>query len=139
MSGERLFLDTAYIQALLNRRDRYHARARAFVPRARAASEIWVTEALLVEVGNAFSATNRSIAVEFIHRCYHSVATRVVNIDPDLFARAVQVYEARRDNDWGLTDCLSFLVMWDHGLSEAVTTDAHFVQAGFRALLRDET
>jgi len=139
MSGERLFLDTAYILALLNRRDQYHARARAFVPRARAASEIWVTEAVLVEVGNAFSATTRNIAVEFIHLCYQSVTTRVVNVDPDLFARAVRLYEARQDKAWGLTDCLSFLVMWDRGLNDAVTTDVHFVQAGFRALLRDET
>ena len=142
MSSERLFLDTAYTQALLNRRDQYHGRALAFAPRARAASEIWVTEAVLavlVEIGNAFSTINRSVAAEFIHRCYQSVTMRVVNIDPDLFARAVQLYEARRDKDWGLTDCFSFLVMWDHGLSEAVTTDAHFVQAGFRALLRDET
>ena len=41
--------------------------------------------------------------------------------------------------EWGLTDCISFIVMEDNGLTEALTTDEHFQQAGFRALLREET
>ena len=39
--------------------------------------------------------------------------------------------------EWGLTDCVSFLVMQDRGLTDALTTDEHFQQAGFRALLRE--
>jgi predicted nucleic acid-binding protein len=37
--------------------------------------------------------------------------------------------------DWGLTDCISFVVMKDNGLSDALTTDSHFQQTGFQALL----
>lgn len=44
MSAERLLLDTVFIQALLNQRDQYHAKARAFLPRMRAAAEVWVKE-----------------------------------------------------------------------------------------------
>lgn len=60
MNGERLLLDTVFVQALLNRRDEYHAQAEAILPRVRAAAEVWVTEAVLVEVGNALSALNRT-------------------------------------------------------------------------------
>nr|WP_228040873.1 hypothetical protein [Nodosilinea sp. LEGE 07088] len=66
MSRERLFLDTAFMQALLNPRDDYHQQAKRLFPRVRTASEVWITEAILVEVGNALSALNRSGAVQFI-------------------------------------------------------------------------
>ncbi len=138
MNGEPLFLDTAFIQARLNRRDQYHARANAFAPRLRAAAEVWTTEAILVEVGNALSKINRSGAVEFIRRCYQTGNMRVVLVDTALLERALQLYAARPDKDWGLTDCISFVVMLEQQLSHAVTTDVHFQQAGFRALLLEE-
>lgn len=39
----------------------------------------------------------------------------------------------------GMTDCLSFVIMQDRGIIEALTTDEHFQQAGFRALWREMT
>jgi predicted nucleic acid-binding protein len=63
MSRERLFLDTAFIQALLNPNDEYHPQAKQLFPRVRSASEVWLTEAILVEVGNALSRLNRNSAV----------------------------------------------------------------------------
>jgi predicted nucleic acid-binding protein len=64
MTGERFLLDTVFIQALLNKRDPYYPQAIAFLPRIEAAREVWVTEAVLVEVGNALSAINRALAAE---------------------------------------------------------------------------
>ena len=55
MTAERIFLDTAFVQALLNRRDQYHSKVKSLMGRVREASEIWVTEAVLVEVGNALA------------------------------------------------------------------------------------
>jgi len=45
---------------------------------------------------------------------------------------------SRLDKEWGLIDCVSFIVMQERGLTNALTTDEHFEQAGFRALLRPE-
>jgi predicted nucleic acid-binding protein len=56
-----------------------------------------------------------------------------------LFREAVERYNQRPDKSWGLTDCASFLIMEERGISEALTHDEHFVQAGFAALLRDES
>jgi len=61
----------------------------------------------------------------------------IVPLLEPLYARGMQLYRARPDKEWGLTDCVSFLVMQDRGLTEALTTDEHFQQAGFRALLRE--
>ena len=63
----------------------------------------------------------------------------IVPLSEALYARALQLYRERPDKEWGLTDCVSFLVMQDRGLIEALTTDEHFQQAGFRALLREES
>ena len=135
--SERLFLDTAFIQALLNHRDQYHTQAKEMLPRVRAANEVWVTEAVLVEVGNALSNSNRMAAAQFIRQCYRTENMRVVDITSSLFAKALSLYAARSDKTWGLTDCLSFVVMESENLELAVTADRHFVQAGFRALLTE--
>lgn len=54
------------------------------------------------------------------------------------YAQALlKLYEARLDKSWGLTDCISFVVMADQGLTDALSGDLHFRQAGYRALLAD--
>ena len=135
MSAERFFLDTAYVQALLNGRDQYHGQALALYSRVRAAREVWVTEAVLTEVGNALADSRRGEVVQFIERCYITSNIRVVPVDTALFHRALEFYRGREDKAWGLTDCISFLVMQDQGLVDALTVDEHFRQAGFRPLL----
>ncbi len=46
------------------------------------------------------------------------------------------MFAQRRDKDWGLVDCLSFVTMQDYRIFDSLTTDEHFEQAGFRALMR---
>jgi predicted nucleic acid-binding protein len=137
MSNERLFLDTAFIQALLNPRDDYHNQAKQLFPRIRAASEVWITEAIFAEVGNALSAFNRNSAVHFIQQCYRTDNLKIVSVDTELLMQALALYQSRPDKTWGLTDCISFVVMQQQNLTDAVTGDRHFVQAGFRALMLD--
>lgn len=137
MSNERLFLDTAFIQALLNPRDDYHNQAKQLFPRIRAASEAWITEAIFAEVGNALSAFNRNGAVQFIQQCYRTDNIKIVSVDTELLMQALALYQSRPDKTWGLTDCISFVVMQQQSLTDAVTGDRHFVQAGFRALMLD--
>lgn len=135
MSNERIFLDTAFILALLNRRDQYHAKAKALLIRIRTASEIWLTEAILVEIGNALASINRKGATDFIESCYKTPNIKVVMVDTALFKRALELYRNRRDKEWGLTGCISFVVMKDQDISMALSTDIHFRQAGFNPFM----
>lgn len=136
-SGARLFLDTFYVQALLNPRDSHHARALALLPQVRHAAEVVTTEAVFAEVGNALSGTPRlrQLAAAFIRRCYTEPNMAVVPVDTALLTRALELFESHTDKEWGLTDCISFVVMSDRGLTDAATGDRHFQQAGFRALM----
>jgi predicted nucleic acid-binding protein len=92
---DRLFLDTGYVIARFNRRDAYHDAAKSRANVVADASELWTTDAVLLEVA----------------------------------------FRARPDKAWSLTDCLSFVTMAEKNLREALTTDGHFTQAGFRAVL----
>ncbi|MBI5829688.1 MAG: type II toxin-antitoxin system VapC family toxin [Chloroflexi bacterium] len=64
-----------------------------------------------------------------------SPRTTIVALDPHLLQRGLDLFASRNDKDWSLTDCVSFVVMQDHGLTNALTADRHFEQAGFKALL----
>ena len=64
-----------------------------------------------------------------------SPRTRVVPLDSRLLQRGLDLFAERPDKHWSLTDCISFVVMRDAGLTAALTGDNHFVQAGFKALL----
>ena len=137
MKPTRFFLDTAFVQALLNKNDQYHGIAKLRLNELRTAKEVWITEAILIEIGNALSVAHRAAAVRFINQCYATPNIHVVPVDTKLLNRALDLYDERADKEWGLTDCLSFVVMSDQILTDAMTPDRHFIQAGFRALMRD--
>ena len=61
----------------------------------------------------------------------------VVSADSTLMARALDLFQAAMDRQWGLTDCISFVVMRDRGLHDAAAEDRHSQQAGFRAVLAE--
>lgn len=135
MTKHKYFLDTAYVIALLNPNDIYHLKAKEVFPSVQSAHEIWITEAVLIEIGNTLSRSNREVAVEFINSCYFTSNVRVVSVDSELLQCSIDLYHDRNDKEWGLTDCISFIVMKDHGLKYALTTDEHFQQAGYIILL----
>jgi predicted nucleic-acid-binding protein len=91
MSRERLSLDTAFIQALLNSYDEYHQQANQLFPRVRSAAEVWLAEAILIEVGNALSRLNRNGAVQFIQQSYRTDNIRVVSVDTALLMQALNL------------------------------------------------
>lgn len=97
--------------------------------------KVFITEAVILEVGNALSNIDRSAAVNFIRYCYNTNNVEVVNVTTNMIGEAVKLYEKRTDKTWGLVDCVSFVVMKENRIKEALTSDKHFVQAGFQALL----
>jgi len=131
------FADTSFWMALSRKRDQYNPHAVAwnqFVIRTR--SVIVTTEADLWEWLNALSdASTRSIAAEGYGRAHADARIEVVPFHADLDEAALLLYEGRHHENWSLTDCLSFLTMEQRGIARALTSDHHFQQAGFEALL----
>lgn len=138
---EPLFLDTAYVNALINTRDQWHEAAvrweqRLAVDRRR----LMTTEFVLVEIADGLAVVRfRVQAAQVIATLQASLLVEIIPASSKLFTAALELYRSRPDKDWGLTDCASFVVMRERALSEALTTDEHFRQAGFRALLLEDT
>lgn len=136
MAVDRLFLDTGFVLARLNRRDQYHQAALALAKRCDECHELWTTEAALLEVGAAFREPNQRRIVRRLWDQFHSdPRCRLVPISGSLLERAIELFRKRPDKEWSLCDCASFVVMTDEQLTEALSCDHHFSQAGFRALL----
>ena len=129
-----IFLDTSYVLALVNTSDTFHQAAMDAMNQI--APPFLTTEAVLTEIGNAFSGRRwRTLGVSIIQRLRADSDLEIVTITTALFEQAVQLYVSRPDKEWGLTDCLSFVVMQERGLTGVLTTDHHFTQAGFQQLL----
>lgn len=130
------FADTFYFLALLNPKASAHAVALAH---SSGANTIVTTEWILTEIADALALhTTRQSFLNLYQILRAGLDVQIVPASAELFARGVEFYGGRPDKDWSLTDCISFLVMVDYGITEALTGDHHFEQAGFRALLEQE-
>ena len=138
MAAIQTFIDTLYVIALINRRDQYHAQAISVADKY-ADRPLITTDAVLTEIANALARGYKQEAVEIVEQFLASEDVEVVRMTPELFAQAFALYRTRADKEWGLTDCVSFVVMQERGITDALTFDKHFVQAGFQALLRDQS
>ena len=121
--------------AILNREDPGHARAALWsrTDRRHRVTTAWV----LTEVGDALCrAGNRDTFIGFYDWIARHAHTTIIPASQDLFEQGVFLFRFRRDKDWPLTDCISFVVMEDEDIKEALTGDQHFEQAGFKALLK---
>ena len=128
-----LFVDSAYVIALINERDRYHVQAKRLARLYRDRALI-ISEGVLLEIGNALAGRFRLKAAQIIEQFLVSSQVEVIYTSPRLLASAIALYKQMTDKQWGLVDCISFVIMRERGISEALTADHHFVQAGFRAL-----
>ncbi len=131
----RQFVDSFYFIALLNPNDPAHAWA------AEVAAEFdgafVTTAAVLTEVADGLARrTRRHLFVELCEEVAANENIQVVATTRELWNAACTLYRARPDKDWSLTDCISFVVMDREGLTDALTGDRHFEQAGFVPLLK---
>ena len=131
----RLFADTHFYIALLNRDDPAHAKAIAWVTGGKVDALV-TTSWIVTETANAMSKSHRRADCgAFLAALFRGGRTKLVPLSEELQHRGLKLYTERPDKEWSLTDCISFVVMADEGLTEALTEDRHFEQAGYTALL----
>jgi len=136
MPGNEVFLDTSYVIALSSSGDQYHRQAERIANQLEKSKiRMVTTQAVILEIGNALAKQRyRNAAVELINSLKADENVEIAPVSVDLCERAFELYKDRTDKEWGLTDCISFIVMQDRGLSKVLTADEHFQQAGFQAV-----
>jgi len=131
-----VFADTGYWEAVLNPNDKLHVKARQ-VSASLGKARFLTTEMVLDELLAALSKVPvRSFAVSGVQMIRSNPNVEVIPQTSLQFSAGFDVYRSAADKEWSLTDCASFNVMRERGLTEALAHDHHFEQAGFVALLR---
>lgn len=93
-------------------------------------------DAVLLEIGNSLSKTKaRETAVKLRENIENSNRIELVSLSSEIIEAGWKLYAERSDKDWGIVDCISFIVMQRQNITEALTADKHFEQAGFIKLL----
>ncbi len=139
MENDVVFIDTAYVYALINPHDQWHEKAIEWRLKIKTDERsLMTTEFVLAEIADGLSAVRfRRAAVQAIHILQNNPLVKIIPATSDLFLQALELYGQRPDKNWGLTDCASFAVMTENNITEALTTDDHFRQAGFIPLLTE--
>lgn len=129
------FADTFYWIAITNSRDLAHATVKSFTP----SGALCTTEEVLTEYLNYFAAWGsnfRRKASMNVHIMRESRTVQIVPQTPASFSAGFELYRARLDKGYSLTDCISMEIMRKNGIADVLTNDAHFEQEGFHALFR---
>ena len=129
------FADSFFFIAFLDKTDEAHSRAVAVFDDLD--STILTTSWVLLEVANGYAGLkNRARFVDFVQFLRSSPFVVILPADQTDFDEGMRLYGDRLDKEWSLTDCTSFVVMKQRGITEALTGDRHFEQAGLIALLK---
>jgi len=130
-----LLADTSFFVAYLNPREACHDLAVEWMTAS--PERIVTTEWILAELGNYLAqGKNRRLFGLLVRALSAEERVEIVPADHSSFLDALALYVRRPDKSWSFTDCASFRLMKARRIRDALTTDHHFEQAGFRALLR---
>src|SRR5205807_10476913 len=95
------------------------------------------TEWVLMELADALCAPpSRSVTVSFLKAVRADKCFEVVGYETAVYQAGFRLFESLSDKGWSLTDCISFTVMKDRGIVEALTADRDFEQAGFHVVFK---
>jgi len=135
--ASKIFIGTVYPLALANGNDEYQREAVSLSHKYENSSFI-ITDTVLLEIGNALARNFKKQAIQIIENFRSSVNVEIVHLNSDLFNRAFQYFKTRLDKTWTLVDCISFEVMKEKGITDVLTVDRHFEQAGFNRLMKEK-
>ncbi len=129
-----VFADTFYWIALTTPLDAAHERAKRF------RNDIVTTQEVLTEYLNFFSPGPEHLrrnATKGVQAILHDPTVRIIPQSDGSFYAGLDLFRARPDKGYSLTDCISMQVMRRERLTDVLTNDRHFEQEGFQALFRE--
>lgn len=135
----QIFLDTSYLQALVDFGDDLNPLALTMITRLGRFRSV-TSEMVLTELLNALCSRGeylRKSAIRLTRRLRSDENTLIIPQTSEQFEQAFDFYQRRLDKGYSLTDCASMQMMRQLEINEILTFDRHFQQEGFRTLLRE--
>ncbi len=132
-----IYVDTSALIAFVRKRDDFHKRAiHIYKDRLDSGYHFITTDAVILEIGNAFSTASRKpFALSIFQLIQQSPHWQCHPVDESLLEKSQHLFSQRMDKDWSLTDCMGIVVANEHQIQDIFTADSHFEQAGFTILL----
>ena len=134
-----MFADTSGWASAADRGQVFHKQSGDLLKQAyRAGKTIVTTNYVLIELASLLTSPlriPRHLQIQYLAELRASSRIEIVHVDVSLDTAAWHLWQSRPDKEWSLVDCSSFVVMQQRGLTESLTTDHHFEQAGFVRLL----
>lgn len=136
MAGREAFVDTSALYALIDRKDARHSAMAERVQRLLGSRRSLVTTDYVVceAVNLANNRAGHHVGVRILELIERSAAVRVEWIGSLRFEATKSFYRRHSDHRYSFTDCTSFMVMRELRISDVLTTDEHFTEAGFEIL-----
>lgn len=132
-----MLLDTSGLLCLHYQTEPFHAQSCAAYKRATVRLTHSYIIAEYVALANA-RRFQRSFVLDFVVDLLDNPDIETVWVDEPLHRAAVELLMIRQDKTYSLCDSVSFVLMRQRGITDALTTDRHFEQEGFIRLLQPE-
>jgi len=129
-----IFVDTSFVIALINERDLDHAKALKLADQYNRYPFVTI-DSILLEIENALSPKYQKESQEIITHFHSSENVTIIQLNSLLLQKGIEMSDTYQGQNWDLVDCLAFVVMHEMGITKALTSDLHFEQAHFQALM----
>lgn len=131
------FIDTSFIIALASRRDSKHQKALEISSQIKENQIKLVTsEFIIIELCNSFAKANlKRSAIEIVDSMYQDTNIEIIKLSDKYFQAGLDIYRKALDKNWSLVDCISFHILNEKGVKNVLSSDKHFIQAGFNVLI----
>ncbi len=134
-----LFVDTSGWIEIFGKAEPRHDEATGILIGALRKSQLIITTSYVIAefvgLGEKKCRLSREDLLKAVDEITEEIETEIVHISEESYTAAMAYLRRRLDKEWSLVDAMSFIIMEQRGIGEALTTDHHFVQAGFKRLL----
>ena len=136
---KRVFADTFYWIALINKSDSWYQRVKSYSVNLENI-EIITTEEVLTETINFFASfptPMRTAVSQLVVQIIQDHNIQVIPQTHESFIAGLELFQQRFDKGYSLTDCISMITMKNLNIIDILTHDKHFTQEGFLILFKD--
>ena len=128
----KIFLDTSFLVAFHNKRDKDHFRARRFISEIKEDDIFIISDYIFDEFLTALLVRGgKSLSIEAGRKILEDKRIYLLKIDEEVFQKAWLVYHSFKDKKWSFTDCTSYVLMKNLSTNIGASFDDHFNQFGF--------
>lgn len=127
-----IFLDTSFLVAFYNRKDKDHLKARRFISEVKEGNIFIISDYIFDETLTVLLVRGgKPLSIEAGRKILEDERIYLLQIDEEVFQKAWLVYRSFRDKKWSFTDCTSYVLMKNLPVNIGASFDDHFNQFGF--------